>query len=139
MLGFFVIVAVVGFVAKWGAVNNARFGQALACLAGAPTLFMAYHKRYPVKKSLKSLAEGSNLYKEGVKDLWRTIVDLGKTNPAAQRYLFTIMFTDAAIGGFTNLGETTICSCIIYHCHNLKSAISNHLPARTTTIEHPNG
>jgi len=103
MLGFFVIVAVVGFVAKWGAVNNARFGQALACLAGAPTLFMAYHKRYPVKKSLKSLAEGSNLYKEGVKDLWRTIVDLGKTNPAAQRYLFTIMFTDAAIGGFTNL------------------------------------
>ncbi|EJK62199.1 hypothetical protein THAOC_17195 [Thalassiosira oceanica] len=103
MLGFFIVMAVVSFATPWDAVGRARFGQALACLAGAPTLFMAYHKRYPIKKSLKSIAEGSNLYKEGILDLWKTIVKLGKTNPAAQRYLFTIMFTDAAVGGFTNL------------------------------------
>ena len=118
MLGFFIVMAVISLTTPWDAVGVARFGQALACVAGGPTLFMAYHKRYPVKKSLKSLSEGSNLYKEGIKDLWNTIVKLGKTNPAAQRYLFTIMFTDAAVGGFTNLGETTTCSRIIYHCQS---------------------
>ena len=103
MFGFFIICAIVTIVSGWDSVTLARFAQALSVAAGGPTLFFAYHKRYPTVKAAKVLPEGSSLYSAGVKELWTTIVDLGKTEPAVQRFLFTIIFLDASVGGFTNL------------------------------------
>lgn len=111
---FLVIIAVVTFFTGFGAVTIAQISQGLVTLACLVFFGLGWGKYIQKRKARRIVPEGSNMFKEAIKNNWATIKSMQKTYKKGMRWFFlAITFSQAA-------AQTAVSVANIYLTDTLK-------------------
>lgn len=111
---FLIIIAVITFYTGFGAVKVAQISQGLVTLSCLIFFSLGWLKYIQKRKAKRIVPEGSNMFKEAIKNNWATVKSLQKTYKKGMRWFFlALTFSQAA-------AQTSVSVANIYLSDTLK-------------------